>query len=55
MQRWQGLVAEFTGGNPEIQQGLNKMYAQEQSLQQMTGIDPELSAYVGKARAAGKQ
>jgi len=25
--RWAELVKGFTGGNPEIQQGLNKMYA----------------------------
>ena len=25
--RWRGLVNEFTGGNTEIQKGLNKMYA----------------------------
>ncbi len=25
--RWQGLVNEFTGGDPEIQQGLNALYS----------------------------
>ena len=27
--RWKNLVAEFTGGDPEIQKGLNKMYADQ--------------------------
>src|SRR5215831_10078651 len=29
--RWAELVQGFTGGNPEIQKGLNKMYADRQS------------------------
>jgi DNA-binding transcriptional MerR regulator len=31
--RWLGLVGEFTGGDPEIQKGLNKMYADEKNWQ----------------------
>ena len=31
--RWQGLVNEFTGGDKEIQAGLNKMYADEKNWQ----------------------
>ncbi|MBX7173986.1 MAG: MerR family transcriptional regulator [Pyrinomonadaceae bacterium] len=31
--RWQNLITEFTGGNPEIQKGLNKMYADEKNWQ----------------------
>lgn len=31
--RWRGLVSEFTGGDPEIQKGLNKMYADEKNWQ----------------------
>lgn len=31
--RWKNLVGEFTGGNPEIQKGLNKMYADEKNWQ----------------------
>lgn len=31
--RWQNLVNEFTGGDKEIQQGLNKMYADEKNWQ----------------------
>jgi MerR family transcriptional regulator, thiopeptide resistance regulator len=29
--RWRGLIEEFTGGDPEIQQGLNRMYADEKN------------------------
>ena len=32
-ERWRGLVSEFTGGDKEVQQGLNKMYADEQNWQ----------------------
>lgn len=31
--RWRGLIEEFTGGDKEIQQGLNKMYADEKNCQ----------------------
>lgn len=53
-QRWMALVAEFTGGNPAIEQSLQRMYAQEPSVRQQAGIDPEMSAYMGQALAAAK-
>lgn len=53
--RWMGLVREFTGGDPGIQQSLNRMYKEEPSLQARTGIDPALSEYIGKAMAAARQ
>lgn len=31
--RWQSLVDEFTGGDKEIQAGLNKMYSDEKNWQ----------------------
>ena len=31
--RWRGLLTQFTGGDAEIQQGLNKMYADEKNWQ----------------------
>jgi DNA-binding transcriptional MerR regulator len=54
VRRWKELLAEFTGGDPGIQQSLNRMYQQEPSVQTRTGIDPALMAYVGKAMSAGK-
>lgn len=50
--RWQALVDEFTGGNPGIAASLQRMYASEPEVRQRTGIDPALSAYVGKILAA---
>lgn len=29
--RWQALIAAFTGGNPEVQKGLNRLYADQQN------------------------
>ena len=53
--RWKGLLAEFTGGNPGIQKGLNEMYRQEPEVRERTGIDPKLMEYIGRAMgAAGK-
>ena len=31
--RWNALINEFTGGDPEIREGLNKMYADQSSWQ----------------------
>ncbi len=31
--RWNALIEEFTGGDAEIREGLNKMYADEQNWQ----------------------
>jgi DNA-binding transcriptional MerR regulator len=52
MDRWSGLVAEFTGGNPGIEQSLNSMYDNEDAIPDGQQIDRELFAYVGKAMAA---
>lgn len=52
--RWKELLREFTGGNPGIQQGLNRMYAEEPEVQSRTGIDPAIMEYIGKAFAAAQ-
>ncbi|HYN22090.1 MAG TPA: MerR family transcriptional regulator [Thermoanaerobaculia bacterium] len=50
--RWRGLLSEFTSGDPGIQHSLNRMYDQEPSVRERTGIDPALMEYIGKAMAA---
>lgn len=51
--KWRSLLREFTGGDAGIQRSLNTMFKQEAgTMQQHTGIDPALMAYVGKAMAA---
>ncbi len=49
MERWKGLVAEFTGGNPGIQRSLQSFYENEDTMPTGEAIDRELFAYVGKA------
>jgi len=51
MERWRGLLREFTGGDPGIQKSLNQMYAKEPAVRQRTGIDEGLMEYVAKAMA----
>ncbi|HEY8682934.1 MAG TPA: MerR family transcriptional regulator [Rhodanobacter sp.] len=52
-QKWRSLLREFTGGDAGIQRSLNTMFKQEAgTMQQHTGIDPVLMAYVGKAMDA---
>lgn len=51
--RWHELVADFTGGDPEIQKGLNKMWAAQgdwpQAQRQAYAIKPEIQAFIMKA------
>jgi hypothetical protein len=54
MERWSGLVSEFTGGNPGIERFLTPFFEHEDTLPTGETIDCELSAYVGKAMAARK-
>jgi DNA-binding transcriptional MerR regulator len=56
--RWRKLLEGFTGGNPEIQRGLNKMWADQanwpdQSLRAYQ-INPEVVEFVAKAMRAAK-
>lgn len=55
---WKKLVEGFTGGDPEIQKGLNKMYADQSNwpaqTRQAYAIKPEIMDFMTKARRAGK-
>ncbi len=54
--RWRKLVNEFTGGDPEIQKGLNKMYADQpnwpEPQRQQYQIRPELQEFITRAMKA---
>ena len=58
--RWMALVGQFTGGNPEVLKGLNKLYAnrenwpadQQQQMQQRGGPKPELMAWIRSVQVA---
>jgi DNA-binding transcriptional MerR regulator len=51
--RWRTLVAGFTGGDPEIQKGLNKMYADQTNWpagpKAKYQIKPEIQSFITKA------
>ena len=51
--RWMDLVQGFTGGNPEIERAVGKMWQQEETIH---GIDTrsmrEMMSYISKALAA---
>ena len=54
--RWQGLIEQFTGGDPGIFQSLKTMYESEGPETASRGmIDQELMAYVGRAIEIGGQ
>lgn len=52
--RWGELVREFTGGNPGIEQSLGRMYREESSVRERTGIDQRMFEYIGQAIKANK-
>jgi len=56
--RWSKLVREFTGGDTQIQQGLNAMYADQASWPAATksayGIKPEVMEFITKAMKVKK-
>jgi DNA-binding transcriptional MerR regulator len=52
--RWKALVEEFTGGDPEIRDSLQRMYGGEPQVRERAGIDPDLTEYVGRAMEAGR-
>ncbi len=51
--RWKELVAGFTGGDPEIQKGLNKMWADQADWpapqKQQYQINPEIQSFITAA------
>ncbi|MGH7468110.1 MAG: hypothetical protein ACRENP_09000, partial [Longimicrobiales bacterium] len=47
--RWQSLVQEFTGGDPQIAARVKQMYQKEPAMQQRSGIDPAMFEYIRKA------
>jgi len=56
--RGKDLVAGFTGGDPEIQKGLNKMWSDQANWpaqqQQSFGIKPETQDFIVKAMNCGR-
>ena len=54
VQRWQELVREFTGGDPQIAGAVRQMYAGEPAVRQRTGLDEGIMEYVARAIAAAK-
>ena len=50
--RWNGLVEEFTGGDPGIAASLQRTYQEEPAVRERAGVDPALFEYVGRAIAA---
>jgi len=54
--RWRELLAGFTGGDPEIQKGLNKMWQDQQNWpspqRERYAIKPEIQEFIMKAMKA---
>jgi DNA-binding transcriptional MerR regulator len=52
--RWQGLIEQFTGGDPAISQSLKNMYESEGVEAASRGaVKPELMEYVNRAMQSG--
>ena len=53
--RWMKLVGEFTGGDSQIQKGLNAMYADQSNWPAAYAIKPEIMEFIGKAMKIRKE
>ena len=55
--RWQKLLAGFTGGNPQVQAGLKRLYADQQNWPSSfkKPYSDEACAFIGKAMEAAKK
>jgi hypothetical protein len=55
--RWRKLIEAFTGGDPEVQKGLNKFYADQGNWPPafQKPYSDEVGAFICNAMAAGKQ
>jgi DNA-binding transcriptional MerR regulator len=54
--RWMELIRQFTGGDPGIEQSLNRMYQQEgPEVASRGAVDSAISEYMGKAIALLKE
>lgn len=53
--RWTGLVQEFTGGDPEIEQSVSRLYQQEPAARERMGLDPEIFGYVNRATQVSRE
>ena len=55
--RWRDLVGQFTGGDPEVQRGLNTLWADQDSwatgAREQYRIDPAIQEWIAKAMQAG--
>jgi hypothetical protein len=49
--RWGALVQEFTNGNLGIARSVGRMYQNEPSVRQKTGIDAPMMEYISRAGA----
>jgi transketolase len=56
--RWKKLLEGFTGGDPEVQKGLNKMWSDQgnwpEPQRSAYQIKPEIQEFIIKAMRAGK-
>lgn len=52
--RWDGLIEQFTGGDPGIRASLQRRYDEQGPAAASRGmVDPELMAYLARGRAVG--
>jgi hypothetical protein len=53
IRRWDGLIEQFTGGDPGIRASMQRLYDEQGPSSASRGmVDPALMAYATRARAA---
>jgi DNA-binding transcriptional MerR regulator len=53
--RWKALVDEFTGGNPEIERSVARLYREEPGARERMGLDAQIFEYINRAMAAARK
>lgn len=52
--RWMGMLVRDTGGDPRLLAKLNAMHFQEPTIQEQTGVTPDVMAYIHQAATETK-
>lgn len=55
VERWNGLLAEFSGGDPGLERAAGRVLEErleQPEMRKRTGLDPQVMAYVSRARGA---
>jgi DNA-binding transcriptional MerR regulator len=54
-ERWMALVNEFTGGDPQLEQSVRRLYQEEPAMREKSGIEPDIMEYIARAKPSSSE